>query len=146
MKTDDNTTACTEPDKGGRPSWQPTRKHRDDCKLYVATGMSEADIARVFGVSHMTLRKHLSEELQNGRAEKRAEVIGYLQKSAKAGNVSAQKHLEMMTGAVASSREEMARKMPALGKKEQARDAAQHPDTSTPLGDLMVKRSTDAVN
>lgn len=137
METDDTTPK----NLGGRPDWKPTKQHRADAELYVATGMSEEDIARVFGIGTTTLRKYLHEELATGRAKRRAEIIRFLHKSAKGGNVSAQKHLESMTAMAASSRDEMARKAPPLGKKEEALQRAHNPDTSTPIGELMAQRA-----
>ncbi len=128
------------PNKGGRPQWQPTDEQRREAEIYVAAGMSEDDIARAFGISFPTVRLHLAEELATGRAKRRAAVLRLLWKSAEGGNVSAQKYLETMTAIAATSREEMARRVPAAGKKEQAILDAGNPEQGSTLGDLMAQR------
>ncbi|ESY89028.1 hypothetical protein X739_00585 [Mesorhizobium sp. LNHC220B00] len=60
-------------------------------------GESEATIARSLGVDSDTLRKHCADELDSGFSHRRREVIGLLYKSARNGNVTAQKRLEEMT-------------------------------------------------
>lgn len=60
-------------------------------------GESENTIAKSLGVDVDTLRKHCSEELDSGFSNRRREVIGMLYKSARSGNVTAQKRLEEMT-------------------------------------------------
>lgn len=81
----------------GRPPFKPTTAQRKQVTELVACGMKQDDMARVIGISTPTLVLHFEEELKTGVAKKRAEVIGFLFKTAKKGNVSAQKKLEEMT-------------------------------------------------
>lgn len=60
-------------------------------------GESENVIAKSLKVDVDTLRKHCAAELDNGFSNRRREVIGMLYKSARGGNVTAQKRLEEMT-------------------------------------------------
>lgn len=90
-------------------------------------GESDNTIARALRIDPDTLRKHFADELADGHAQRRREVIGLLFESARNGNVSAQKKLEEMgrvAGAAArvKTRETSA---PKLGKKEEQQLAAQ---------------------
>lgn len=118
----------------GRPTFKATDALRRKVERLISCGMSQDDVARAIECSTPTLQKHFPEELRTGAAKQRAEAIELLWKNAKAGNVSAQKHLEAMTraGAAASAladRElgEAEPDAPAkpIGKKEQQRQAAQ---------------------
>ena len=103
--------------------------------------MTHDAIARVLGIDGNTLRKHFSAELEFGAQRKRAEVIGMLFKSAKGGNVTAQKKLEDMTKVVVAEAgivEELpaeAARTPKLGKKEEAAQAASTAGRGTEWGD-----------
>lgn len=117
----------------GRPPFAPTTAQRRQVGELLACSMSKKDIARVLGIHEETLEKHFGEELATGAAKRRAEVIGLLFKNARAGNVSAQKKLEEMSGqAVAAAsfdQPEAGRRAapPAAkpkGKKEAAAEAA----------------------
>lgn len=130
--------------KRGRPPFRVTRTLQRKVEELVSCGMSQDDVARVIGCSIPTLEKHFPDELKTGRARKRAEVIALLFKSARSGNVSAQKKLEDMTGVASIGRAPIigtAAAEPKRGKKEQAMADAQRPDQTTPLGQLMAKRS-----
>ena len=90
------------------------------------------------------LTKHFGEELETGRAVKRAEVIRLLFTSARKGNVSAQKTLEQITARAAAEDEVLsqptAEKQPRLGKKEQAQiDAQTAGEDSNWGGDLAFR-------
>jgi hypothetical protein len=124
--------------KRGRPEFKATRAMRREVEQMVAVGMSEDDVARAIGCATPTLAKHFAEELATGRAKKRAEVIKLLFKTARKGNVSAQKKLEAMTGAGAGA---AAAPQAKLGKKEEAELAALNPDTSSTMGELMARRT-----
>lgn len=119
----------------GRPPFKATPTMRRKVEELVSCGMKQEDIARAVGCSHPTLRQHFGCELAGGLAKKRAEVIGLLYRQAKKGNVTAQKKLEEMTrlaGAEAAFNEP---RQPALGKKEQAADAAKTAGAGTGWGD-----------
>ncbi len=114
----------------GRPPFKPTTAQRRQVEELVSCGMSPPDIARALGIARETLRKHFADELAEGLARRRAEVIALLYKSARKGNVSAQKALDLATSrAVAQAAfvedPDAAPRPLKLGKKEQAQlDAA----------------------
>ncbi|MEO3387335.1 hypothetical protein [Mesorhizobium sp. CAU 1741] len=90
-------------------------------------GESEDTIARALGIATNTLRKHFTDEIANGHAARRKEVIGMLFKSARDGNVSAQRKLEEL-GKVGAAEEAVGRRSsaPKIGKKEERRIAAEN--------------------
>jgi predicted transcriptional regulator len=110
----------------GRPTFKPTAALRRKVEELVSCGMSQDDVARALGISTPTLTKHFEEELANGTAKKRAEVIGMLYSAAKKGNVTAQKKLEEMSriAGAAEAVKGREKKEPELGKKEQEKIAA----------------------
>lgn len=130
----------------GRPRIEFTLEQRQQVEQLVSVGTTEEDIATFLRIAIMTLRTNFSEELRFGRMKRRAEVVDLLFTSARAGNVSAQKKLEDMTGIAMSARPapEMPDKPVKLGKKEEALLAARNPDATTPMGELMARRSADA--
>ncbi len=73
----------------GRPQFQPTNEQRDQCAIFAAGRMAEADIAAVFGITRPTLRKHFADELTTGAAQRNAAVLLALYATALAGNVAA---------------------------------------------------------
>jgi hypothetical protein len=125
--------------KGGRPAWSPSIEDRLAIEQMKFVGESENVIARALKIDVATLRKHCAEELKNGHANRRKEVIGLLFSAAKDGNVSAQRKLEEMsrvTGAAAALQDRaggggsvqepvQAPKAAKLGKKEERKIAAQ---------------------
>ena len=78
---------------------------RRKVEQYVCCGMSQDEIADVFGISDETLRKHFAIELQCGARKKRAEIIDMLFTTARKGNVTAQKKIEEMSRAVVAQQE-----------------------------------------
>lgn len=110
----------------GRPPHKPTAAWRRKVEELRSCGMSEDAVARAMGLDVDTLRKHYADELANGAARKRAQIIAMLYKSASKGNVSAQKKLEEMSRAAIGAQALMgeapveASKPVKLGKKEQA--------------------------
>lgn len=90
-------------------------------------GESHDVIARALGIEANTLRKHFADELLNGHANRRREVVGMLFREAQKGNVSAIKRLDEM-GRAAGAAEAVERretKAPKLGKKEERQLAAE---------------------
>ena len=77
----------------GQHPWHPTDEQRNQVLLLRATGMSASAIASVLGVGEGTLRFRCNDELNFLYHKKKFEVIGLLEKSAKKGNVAAQKAL-----------------------------------------------------
>ncbi len=82
--------------KGGRPTYRPSLEDRQTVEEMKFVGESDNMIARALGIDPDTLRKHFANELADGHAQRRKEIIGLLFKSARDGNVAAQKKLEEM--------------------------------------------------
>src|SRR5262249_52664194 len=112
--------------KTGRPEFKVTAALRSEVSLMLACGMTHEAIARAIGCTPPTLYKHFADELAHGAAKKRREILQMLHKSAKAGNVSAQKKLEEVSrGAGAAAEFERATSKPEpAGKKAAAAEAA----------------------
>lgn len=113
----------------GRPQFKPTPALRRKVEELVSCGMSKDECARAIGCSTPTLEKYFEDELANGVAKKRAEVIGMLYRAAKKGNVTAQKKLEEMIRVAGAAEAVGNRTRPVreqkLGKKEELQAAAQ---------------------
>lgn len=73
----------------GRPSHQPTDETRERVKTLAGYGIPHDDIARLIGVSDVTMRKHYRAELDVGHAAASAEVIGALYKNVMRGDTTA---------------------------------------------------------
>lgn len=115
-----------EPAKRGRPEFRATLKQRETVEQMKFCGESENTIARSIGIDVGTLRKHFADELANGHANRRREVIGYLFEAAAGKNVAAIKKLEEM-GRVAAAEDGVKNRRkaePKVGKKEERRIAA----------------------
>lgn len=89
-------------------------------------GESDNTIARALSIDPDTLRKHFGDELADGHAQRRKEVIGLMFDAARAGNVAAIKKLEEMGRAAGAAAAVKAREPKAakLGKKEEQQAAA----------------------
>lgn len=111
-------------------------EERDEVELMKATGMSDPQIAAAMGMSRTTLLKYFADELTNGGARKRRQILGWMAEAAKKGNVSAQKKLlEVSSGPAAPVVDGR-----PVGKKEAARKAAETAGVGTDWGDdLNVK-------
>lgn len=110
--------------KVGRPAYRPTIESRQIVEEMKFCGESDNTIARALGIDPDTLRKHFKDELADGHAQRRREVIGMIFKSAREGNVAAQKKLEEM----GRSREPglaTPQTAPPRGKKEERQAAAE---------------------
>lgn len=129
--------------KRGRPPFKPTPKQRRAVEQMVSVGESKATIARALRIDDDTLDKHFADELANGLARRRMEVSDLLFKSARKGNVSAQKHLDQRIG-IAAAEAAFGGDKPAapaeqprprkLGKKEEAQAAAETAGSGTDWG------------
>lgn len=114
-----------EPNKGGRPEFEPTDDQRKQVEVGVYTGMTHVQLAAALEISKPTLEKHFAAELLTGHSKRRMRNMMQLWDNAEAGNVSAQKHLERMGAMVVAPRPEQAVKKPEpLGKKEELNIAA----------------------
>ena len=79
----------SQPDKGGRPSFDPDAEQRKTVNAMAGYGIPQDDIARVIGVDPKTLRKHFRNELDTGETIATAKVAESLYKQATGGNVAA---------------------------------------------------------
>lgn len=134
----------------GRPSFKPTATMRRTVEQMVACGDSHDTIARAIGVQDNTLRAHFADELKNGYAKKRKEILKLMYDGAKAGNATLIKRLEEMTrisgaaadfearqketGAPAATQAPVARAAKP-GKKEVQREEAFHAGTNSEWGE-----------
>jgi hypothetical protein len=114
--------------KPGRPSYRPTLEDRKTVEQMKFCGESDNTIARALNIDPDTLRKHFADELADGHAQRRKEVIGLMFDAARSGNVAAIKKLEEMGRVAGASEAVKARetKAPKLGKKEERRIAAEN--------------------
>jgi hypothetical protein len=110
----------------GRPEYRPTIEARQTVEEMKYCGESENVIARALGIDVDTMRKHFRDELADGHAHRRKEVISLLFKSARDGNTATQKKLEEMGRASGAQEavERRARAEPKLGKKQEQQIAA----------------------
>ncbi|PRD42167.1 hypothetical protein C5748_17020 [Phyllobacterium phragmitis] len=114
------------PSRGGRPPYRPSIEDRQTVEELKFVGESDNSIARSLRIDPDTLRKHFPDELADGHAQRRKEVIGLLFRSARDGNVAALKKLEEMGRAAggAASVKQRETRAPKLGKKEEQKAAA----------------------
>lgn len=70
------------PDKGGRPSHQPTADTRKTVEAMTGFGIPADDIARVISVTGKTLRKYYRDELDLGTVKANSKVAQNLFKKA----------------------------------------------------------------
>lgn len=135
----------------GRPRFKPTKAHRDLVRLLKADDLSNERIAAQIGISRNTLEQYFGAELEFGADQVRAETLLALDKAVKRGNASAIRMRMDRLDARKLARPDQPLKEPKLGKKEQQQAAAEHPDTSTAMGDLIARRmaatkGSDSVN
>jgi len=73
----------------GRPDFVPTGQQRQFVTVWRGIGTSPAAIARLLGISHVTLRKHFPMELEHGLEKVVATMGSKIVKLGLAGNVQA---------------------------------------------------------
>lgn len=78
----------------GRPEFEVTDELRDKVEWYIATGMTQEEVARAISCTIPTLTKHFSDNIENGWARKKAETVDLMVATAKDGNASLVKHLD----------------------------------------------------
>ena len=100
-------------------------------------GMSHEEIALGLGISRNTLQKHFAHELSIGAMEKRQEVMDAMFKTAKGGNVTAQKAYIAMMPPLAVPPLPIEEKPLKVGKKQQAQADAVTAHTGTEWEDLL---------
>ncbi|UIK05016.1 hypothetical protein [Neorhizobium galegae] len=112
--------------KRGRPQYRPSLEDRQMVEQMKFCGESDNTIARALGIDPDTMRKHFGDELADGHAQRRKEVIGMLFGAARGGNVAAIKKLEEMGRAAGAQEAVKGReaRAPKLGKKEEQKASA----------------------
>jgi hypothetical protein len=139
----------------GRPEHVATAENRRKVNMLLALGWSNPRIAAALRITQPSLRKHYFSELQSrsvARDRLDTKLAMTLWKLVEDGNVSAIKEFrkllernDLMT--FGQHRPPAIESKPQkLGKKEKARHDAQHPETGTPLGDLMAQRQAAKPN
>lgn len=131
--------------KSKKPQFEKTPALSEKVELYIGCGMKDGQIARALGCSVEVLRKLFGEELLNGQAKILAESLVLLRDSARAGNVSAQKHLNGLAS-LTPEKGDRPVKEPALGKKVVAEREAASPPTADSGWDDLVGPSVDRPN
>lgn len=115
------------PRADGRKRWQPSQQNRDDARLLIAAGTPHAVIAARLGISPPTFARAFRDEIANAYHTERAAILMDMRRTARRGNVAAQKalaeildraELERIENDVMRPKEEKPPK--PLGKKEQA--------------------------
>lgn len=141
----------------GRPQHIATSENRNKVLLLLALGWGNERIARALYITKPTLRKFYKAELKR-RDEQRdrmdAALAMRLWRLVEDGSVPAMKEFrelvrrnDLMTyGQTERPQPTQQPKPQSKGKKEQALEDAQRPDTGTPLGDLMAQRQGQPVN
>ena len=79
--------------------WQPSEDDRKRIRLYAGLGLTQEQIAAIFGKSVETIVKHCRDELDAGKAETIAKVAGTLvNKALKGDTASAIFYLKTQAG------------------------------------------------
>lgn len=125
--------------KSGRPAFKPTVVQRRKVAVAAGAGMAHEEIALGLGISRNTLSKYFARELTTGAYEKRLEVLDAMHRTAKKGNVAAQKAYVALTPAAAAP---PVPKPEPMGKKEQANADAKTAAAGTEWGDLLPEGVT----
>jgi len=71
------------------PKHVPTEEMRIKVRALAGYGLPQADIARIIGLSEVTMTKHYRREIQEGRANASAGIAQSLYRQAINGNVTA---------------------------------------------------------
>jgi hypothetical protein len=133
--------------KRGRPAFKPTAVMRRTVERMMACGDSKDTISRAIGCSIPTLEQHFENELKDGYAKKRQEVLNMMFDGARKGNAALIKRLEEMTRAAVPYDQPAAptdkpnetaaapQGGKPKGKKEQQRAAALAAGTNSEWGD-----------
>jgi hypothetical protein len=140
----------------GRPQHIATSENRNKVLLLLALGWNNERIARALYITKPTLRKFYKAELRR-REEQRdrmdAALAMRLWRLVEDGSVPAMKEFrelvrrnDLMTYGQSERPQPAPAKPQSKGKKEQALEDAQRPDTGTPLGELMAQRQGQPVN
>ncbi len=122
-----------------RPAFKPTNALRRRVSIAAGAGMSHQDIAIGLGISRPTLEKHFMTEISVGANARRLEILEVMHKTAKKGNVAAQKAFLAMTPQLAAPPAGIdgADDAQPKGKKAAALAAAATAGQGTAWGDLL---------
>ena len=132
------TSALEEPDKGGRPPFEPTDKQRREVAIAAGGGMTHEQIAAALGISPPTLRKHFPQELIEVASKRRIEALNKLYRVGMKGNVSALKaYIAAGEAANAAPAALVEPKPEKIGKKDQAEQDAKTAQVGTEWGELL---------
>lgn len=137
----------------GGPPFKPSRKDRETAALLSSIGVPHRSIARVIGISVVTLRNHFKDELEDGKEQVRSGLVKNLVRLSKGSDATALRAttflLQTKFGFSTTPRPEAPKKdedgnlVPVgddgkpLGKKEQANLTAQSAHKDTSWGDLI---------
>jgi len=124
----------------GRPRYSPTDEERLKVRVMRMDGQSKEMIATVLGINDRTLEKHFQQELDEGAATLRSEIMTKLASEALDGKVAAARQLEVMTKSGQAKQAEREFTQPTapqkpLGKKEQAHVEAKTAGVDSEWGD-----------
>lgn len=103
--------------------------------------MSHEEIALGMNISRPTLEKHFAHELSVGAYQKRQEVLEAMHRTAKKGNVAAQKAYAALAPRVAAPPLPDGEDKP-VGKKERAQADARTAQENTDWADLLPTGAT----
>jgi hypothetical protein len=106
----------------GRKPFSPSIDQRITVERMKFCGESDATIARALRVDVGTLRKHFVDELENGYAHRRKEVIDLMFEAARQGNASMMRRLEEI-GSLANPEKKTAKSSSAKPGKKQVQQA-----------------------
>ena len=137
----------------GRPPFVVTDAMRETVMRMVAVNESHRDIALAIGCNSSTLALRFKDELDTGRAVKRAQLVNAVFAKALEGNAGMLKLAIDITSipngpdkpyqipdAKPAAAEPPAPKPEKIGKKEQQLLDARNPDTGNRMGELMAAR------
>jgi hypothetical protein len=134
----------------GRPEHIPTQQNRNRVSMLVALGWSNKRIAAALIVTLPTLRKHYFSELKFrdvARDRLEANLAAKMWELFMSGNVAAGKEFrklmernDLMLYGQSAPPEQSEARTAKLGKKEAEALAAQSPDRTSTLGELIARR------
>lgn len=111
----------------GRPVFRPSIEQRQTVEEMKFCGDSDEVIARAIGIDPDTLRKHFVDELADGYAQRRKEIVLMLFREARSGNASALRRLEEIGRLALAADGSGGNNVPTakIGKKKQQQAAAE---------------------
>ena len=139
------------PRADGRKLWVPMRHQRQDALLLIALNVKHSVIAARLEVTPTTFRRAFRAEIDTAYETQRAEVLIQIAKTARGGNISAQRvlldtlekaELDRIDDQIKNSGQHAAQpSKPNLGKKEQAALEAEQVMQDPEWNDLLTPSS-----